>query len=164
MNKGKGDIPGRVHRIPVQYVASLMGTQKHSVSLSICTTCSLNSPFSVCLLLSLCIVNGYLIAIYTPHHLSRKEGFSIWMQEYSMELRVRKCSQLLQETGAKNYKSHPKLKRSFYFLQVRLSLVSVTVYTSFFLPPPTLFPGLFPDELCFYIHAAKPQSFLYTIS
>lgn len=138
MSEGKGEIPGSVHRIPVQYVAGLMGTKKHSVSLSICTTCSLNSAFSVCLLLSLCIVSGHLIAIYTPHHLSRKEGFSIWMQEYSMELRVRKCSQLLQETGAKDYKSHPELKRSFYFLHVRMSLVSVTVLLPFSCLPPSL--------------------------
>lgn len=94
--------------------------------------------FPACRLLSLCIVSGHLIAIYTPHHLSRKEGFCIWMQEYHMELRVRKCSQLLQETEAKDYKSHPERKRSFCFLQARMSLVSVTVYTSFFLPTPSL--------------------------
>lgn len=130
VSEDKGEIPRMVHRIPVKYVTRLMGTKKPSVSLS--------TAFFACLLLSLCIVSGHLIAIYTPHYLSRKEGFSIWMQKYLMELRVRKCSQLLQETEAKDNKSHPELKRSFSFLQARMSLVSVTVYTSFFLPTPSL--------------------------
>lgn len=102
----------------------------HHMLSQLCFLC-MSAPFTL-------RVSGHLIAIYTPHHLSRKEGFSIWMQEYSMELRVRKCSQLLQETGAKDYKSHPELKRSFYFLQVRMSLVSVTVLLPFSCLPPSL--------------------------
>lgn len=33
------------------------------------------------LLLSLCIVSDHFIPIYTQDHLSRKKGFSIWMQD-----------------------------------------------------------------------------------
>lgn len=158
MSEGRGEIAGRVRRIPVQYVTGLMGTKEHSVSLSTCATCSPSSALSVCLLLALCTVRGHLIAIYTPHHLSRKEGFSIWMQEYRMGLGFRKCSQLLEETGAKDYKSHPELKCSFYFLQVRMSLASLAVYTSFFLRPRLTLnftPDLFPGELCLYTHLVQ---------
>lgn len=138
MSRGNGEIPGMGHRISVKYVTGLW-EPKSPRFLSPSVPHALSTLFfPACLLLSLCIVSGHLIAIYTPHHLGRKEGFSIWMQEYRMELRVRKCSQLLQETEAKDYKSHPELKHSFYFLQARMSLVPVTVYTSFFLPNPSL--------------------------
>lgn len=104
---------------------------------------SLSTPLlSAHLLLSLCIVSGHSIAMYTPDHLSRKEGFSIWMQEYLVELRIWKYSQLLQETEPKAVKVIQSRKvpsisfRQECLLSLLLVFFSPPLSLSFLHPPP----------------------------
>ena len=97
------------------------------------------------LLLLPCIVSGHLIPTYTQDHLSRNKGFSIWMQEYLMELRIRSTASCCKRLEPKTI----KVTQNWIVPSIsskRESLVSVTFCTFFFSSPLSL-PFLPPSPL-----------------
>ena len=92
MSEGKGGVTGTVRGIPMKHVTGLLGPESPWF-LSPSGPCGHPTLLlSAHLLLSLCAVSGHLIAISSHDHLSRKEGFNIWTQEYRIRSAAR-CSE-----------------------------------------------------------------------